>query len=360
MHLDRALVTGLVVAALAAGLGACGEGGGNHGGDAVAAGDALGDGGGDDVVAPGTLCELPAGAAVVLPADDARHDEPTEWLYWTGHLQAEDGRWFGFQVTLLYAGAPGQGIIVGHRTLSDPASGRFRQHVDFGVEGGEVRADGVTQDLGGASVATGGGRDTLRSAFEDAELELELVDVKGPVVRHGSGYVDYGGGVYTWYYARPRMRATGTLRLGGETLAVAGTAWFDHQWGVLVATEGPRWDWLGAQLDDGRELMVYRLPLPGGGLVTFAELTDADCRTTHYDGGDVAVEETRTWEKPGTSCVYPVGWRVRAGDLVLEVDPVQDDQEVAGDPVSYWEGAATVSGGASGRAYVELVGYCGR
>jgi predicted secreted hydrolase len=34
------------------------------------------------------------------------------------------------------------------------------------------------------------------------------------------------------------------------------------------------------------------------------------------------------------------------------------NQEVQVGPQTYWEGAALVSGDATGRAYVELAGYC--
>src|SRR4029079_6832474 len=40
-----------------------------------------------------SMCEVPIGGKVMLPADDAVHTkEPMEWGYWTGHLQAADGR----------------------------------------------------------------------------------------------------------------------------------------------------------------------------------------------------------------------------------------------------------------------------
>ena len=55
------------------------------------------------------------------------------------------------------------------------------------------------------------------------------------------------------------MPARGTVRLGAETLDVSGEAWMDREWSTSAlgaAVEG--WDWVALQLDDGRELMVYR------------------------------------------------------------------------------------------------------
>jgi len=40
--------------------------------------------------------ETPEGE-VIFPDDEGVHSEELEWWYWTGHLQAEDGRWFGFE-----------------------------------------------------------------------------------------------------------------------------------------------------------------------------------------------------------------------------------------------------------------------
>jgi lysophospholipase L1-like esterase len=50
---------------------------------------------------PGTAAPTPAAAArVSLPRDEAPHDAPTEWWYYTGHLRADDGARFGFQSVL--------------------------------------------------------------------------------------------------------------------------------------------------------------------------------------------------------------------------------------------------------------------
>ena len=43
-------------------------------------------------------------------------------------------------------------------------------------------------------------------------------------------------------------------------LAVEGSAWMDHEFFTDQLGLGQSgWDWLGLQLDDGSELMVYRL-----------------------------------------------------------------------------------------------------
>jgi predicted secreted hydrolase len=54
--------------------------------------------------------------------------------------------------------------------------------------------------------------------------------------------------------------------------------------------------------------------------------------------------------------------RVEAGPLVVEVEPLMDDQELdalASTGTIYWEGAVRVKQGekAAGRGYLELTGY---
>ena len=42
----------------------------------------------------------------------------------------------------------------------------------------------------------------------------------------------------------------------------------------------------------------------------------------------------------------------------MTITPVMDDQEMNVFPTIYWEGAAEVEGDVSGRAFIELTGYC--
>jgi len=309
-------------------------------------------------------CELPADAAVTLPADDSRHSAPTEWFYWTGHLQSEDGRWFGFHMTVLVAGPVGHGIVLAHHSLTRadaPVGGgdKYAHGFALGLEKeSELPLRGFAFDLDRIAVSGYDGNDVLASELEGSKLALALSDPRGPVVRHGNGFQDYGGGITTYYYARPRQAATGTLTVDGEELRVTGSVWFDHQWGTLAAPEASKWDWVAIQLEDGRDLMVVRLPIPGGDLFSFAELTNTDCTTETFYGEDVTFSGRKTWQSPESGCTYPMDWDITVADLHFALHPLTDDQEMQAEPIPYWEGAATVTGSAVGRAYVEMVGYC--
>ena len=202
------------------------------------------------------------------------------------------------------------------------------------------------------------GVDVLHGELPGSVLDVELKAVKAPVLQHGNGYHDYPFGGYTYYYSRERMEASGTLMINGELLSVRGTGWFDHQWGELGNATGAGWDWFAIQLDDNREVMATIIHDATGPLMAAGSITDAQCSTLDLAEDEVVITPVGEWTSPTSGCVYPMGWDVSAGDLNLRVTPVMDDQELTSPEKTYWEGAATVSGDATGRAYIELVGYC--
>src|SRR5262249_6542743 len=143
---------------------------------------------------------------------------------------------------------------------------------------------------------------------------------------------------------------TGTLRLGTESVAVAGHAWMDREWSTSALAPGEvGWDWFALQLDDGWELMLYRIrraapaaaqgagpgASPGGstdarsgagtgassGASRGAEpatlvdpasrvtLIAPDGRTQVLPFAALRFEETAHWTSP-SGARYPAGWRL--------------------------------------------------
>jgi len=209
------------------------------------------------------------------------------------------------------------------------------------------------------SALGGSGIDQLHGEVDGYITDLKLVAEKRPVLQHSDGYTAYPFGGYTYYYSRPRMSVTGTLvRPDGSTHSLHGTAWFDHQWGPLQDAINLGWDWFALQLVDQRELMIFIIHDSSGELAVGASLTDADCNTTELDPSDFSVVSKRSWTSPHfQNASYPLGWTIQVLGERFEVEPVLDDQEVDAIFFRYWEGAATVTGDATGRAYIELTGY---
>jgi predicted secreted hydrolase len=292
---------------------------------------------------------------VTLPTDDAMHAEPVEWWYYTGHLHDADGRWYGFEQTIFVFQLGGWEATSEHLAFTDIAADTFQYDVLYVDTIPEPVPSGFAFDIDGNTVRGGDGADALHATVGAAGWDLALAAGDPPVLHHGDGYTDYAVGGYTYYYSRERIAVTGTVTVDGEPRTVEGDAWFDHQYGNLIAASSAGWDWFALQLDDDREIMLFLTR--GSADVIGGTITEAGC-TRELTADELSVTATGTWTSPTTACTYPHGWDVAVAGERLTVTPVRADQELANEMKTYWEGAALVSGTATGRAYVELAGYC--
>jgi len=303
---------------------------------------------------PDPCDQVPQGL-VILPEDDGTHVTPLEWWYWTGHLRTDAGRWFGFEEVFFHIRQGAEFIQLAHNAVTDIDDQSFHYFIDQATMKPVVFGADLDLEQGPMTVRSAGGGETLHGETDDYVFDLQLVNQKSPVLQHGTGYIDYPFGGSTFYYSRERLSAEGTLKIGGETLEVTGSAWFDHQWGEpgnIIGDHG--WDWFAIQFDDGRELMVFSLRYQGVEALRRGSYTTADCQTTKLMDEDIAI--TATGEFTDHGYTFPSGWIVEAAGMTLTVTPAVADQVLEGFPV-YWEGAAIVTGDATGRAYVELTGY---
>jgi predicted secreted hydrolase len=143
----------------------------------------------------------------------------------------------------------------------------------------------------------------------------------------------------------------------------------DHEFGSAeLQSNQAGWDWFSIQLNDRRELMLYRLRQKDGSLTpeSSGSLVDARGGVTYLALPDASVDVTGNWKSPHTSARYPSGWRVHvpAADIDVVLRPILDDQELASPGgISYWEGAVDVIDPVTrqliGVGYVELTGYAG-
>lgn len=355
-------------------------------------------------VAPTTRPSVPSDPIPVeFPRDDGPHTRLTEWWYYTGHLEAEDGRRFGFEAVVFRAE---RGSVppswAAHLALTDESGQRFTYaqrseigpqvdrspHDDTGSPTGfDLGVAGLNPDLVAAGaesfadpwrLAGSGGEDSIEAALTDEEaaaagrafgLNLALASTKPAALHDGDGFVDFGPGGSSYYYSRTRLTASGELTLDGERLAVTGIAWFDHQWGDFISVGGG-WDWFAINLDDGRDitLSVVRdaagLPVLG-----YGTLVEADGTSRHLAPDAFEVEALDTWTSPVSGHAYPIHWRVElpSAGLAIDLRPTIVDQELDTRPttgVAYWEGSQIVVAISStrplvtsGQAYVEVTRY---
>ena len=324
-----------------------------------------------------------------FPRDHGSHPEyRIEWWYYTGNLAAADGRRFGYQVTFFRVGvdpAPEnpsrwtvRDLFMAHLAVTDLATGRHLagERLDRGALGwAGARTDTFDVWNGDWRASLDGGGHRLLAVDGSFGVDLRLAPGKGPTLHGENGFSRKGpsAGNASQYYSMTRMPTTGRVRLDGEWVDVAGASWMDHEFGTTFLEPGQvGWDWFSLQLDDGAELMVFRLRRADGGPAEHSAGTwvDADGTATSLGRDDARLVPGRRWASAASGAAYPVEWRVEvpARRARFEVAAALDAQEMdtaASTGVTYWEGAVTVTGQVGdrpvrGRGYLEMTGYAGR
>jgi predicted secreted hydrolase len=332
--------------------------------------------------------EVTAPPELVLPRDHGAHpDTRTEWWYVTGIVDDDDGRRYGFQITIFRQGlaagaaAPGSStlrarqIAAAHLALADIGGQRFHHAERLRRSGGGL-AGWSTADLevwlDDWSMRRGDD-DTITVEARDGEvgigIGLELRPLK-PIVHHGDrGHSQKGPapGNASANLSWTRLGVVGRLEVEGRTIDVSGHAWFDHEWGTSQLGAGVvGWDWFSLRLDDGRDLMVYRLRRADGTADRHSSGTvvAADGTPTRLARDDLEIEPLKWWTSPTTGGRYPTRWRLRvpSRSIDLEITALLPAAELDGRSttgVVYWEGPVEATGSARGEGYVELTGYAG-
>ncbi len=207
----------------------------------------------------------------------------------------------------------------------------------------------------------------LAAGAGQASLDLVLGAGKGRVLHGEDGFSRKGPGAgnASYYYSYPRLPTRGTVTVEGETFRVEGASWLDREWSSSVLAAGQTgWDWFALQLDDGRDVVAWRIRGGGeSGALDYAALVSANAELRVLDLAGARLEATGRWTSPQSGVVYPSGWRLRlpAAGLDLDVEPLLAGQELDL-AFRYWEGAVAVRGTAGGRplagsGYAELTGY---
>ena len=319
-----------------------------------------------------------------FPADHGPHpDFRDEWWYVTGNLEGPEARRFGFQITFFRHGLQrgkrpgasywsGQDAWMAHFALTDVAGQRYASFQRISREAvglAGARAEPFKVWLDDWSIegsADGGFPWHFRAQQDGVALDLQLDPGKSPVLQGDRGLSQKSAepGNASYYYSMTRMAAHGKVSLAGESIPVSGLAWLDREWSTsMLAPDQAGWDWFSLQLDDGTDLMYFRMrrkngeddPLSSGALIA------ADGSSRHLLREEVTLATLNHWASPA-GYDYPSQWRlsiVPTGQTLM-VKPVLADQEFRHD-ARYWEGAVDVLDAATGKpqghGYVELTGY---
>ena len=159
------------------------------------------------------------------------------------------------------------------------------------------------------------------------------------------------------------MTVTGIVETAGQTHQVTGSAWLDREWSSsALADDQVGWDWFALQLNDGRDIMFYRLRKRDGTIdpQSHAVIIEQDGSKRSLTLPEYSVD--RWWSSP-SGARYPTSGRLifSADDYsdTIIVEPLLDNQEL-NLTVRYWEGAiklSDINGQSLGKGYLELTGY---
>jgi predicted secreted hydrolase len=318
-----------------------------------------------------------------FPRDHGRHDGfKLEWWYFTGNLHDSSGRKFGYQLTFFRSAfAPAatprssawamNDIYFAHAAISDIAANRFhfKDRLERARPGLAFSSD-ETMDVSLLDWSAKLDAETieLKSTEKDFAIDLQCDQGGGPILE-GPGGVNAKGrepGQASYYYSMTRLKTAGMLKLNGQSFHVNGLSWMDHEFSSdAMAKNQVGWDWMGLQLNDGSDLMIYRMRSKDGSsdYLSGTRIT-ADGRAHFLSQDQLTITGSSPWKSATSGAEYPQKWSVAvAGYPTLLVSSEMPEQELittASTKVDYFEGAAsvtTVDGKPAGEGYLEMTGY---
>ena len=318
-----------------------------------------------------------------FPRDHGRHDGfKIEWWYFTGNLVDSTGKPFGYQLTFFRSAmAPKPtsrpsdwattDLYFAHAAVTDVDGKRFA-FKDLISRGrpriAEASDSTMNVNLLDWSCALDGRDIKLSADDKNLAIHLDCKITREPFLE-GPGGVNKKGtgpGQASYYYSITRLLTSGTVSINGQTFTVTGQSWMDHEFSSdSLGADEVGWDWMGLQLDNGTDLMIYRLRGADGSTKYLSGTRVGSDGVPHYlSAGDIQLSPSQPWQSPRSSAKYPLRWEVRCGGISpFTVTSLLADQELStheSTDVTYYEGAADVGDGAGksiGRGYLEMTGY---
>jgi predicted secreted hydrolase len=339
------------------------------------------------------------GRKLSFPADHYSHrDFKTEWWYYTGHLETESGKRYGYQVTFFRFGLRDRQkeakeqplfteLYMAHFALSDIAAKKFsfRERINRGIAG-KAGGRGYGDKAGAVTdrflvwnedwkVQGDEKNHAIHVNDRGTQLRLQLRSLKAPVLHGQNGLSQKGDGEgrASYYYSLTRMQTDGELTINGKKEKVRGYTWMDHEFGSnQLRDDQVGWDWFSIQLDNQTEVMLYLMRRKDGTVDPYSSgtLVSANGATKNLNIKDYRVDVLEQWKSPKSNANYPMKWKVTipGDEIELEITPAFPEQELITNRstrVTYWEGAAQIRGkvrgqSVNGNGYVEMTGYAGK
>jgi predicted secreted hydrolase len=294
---------------------------------------------------------------VRFPRDHYGHPAASiEWWYFTAVVRDRAGTRYSVFFTLFAS----NGALVPVAEVRNLETGKLVGHSER-LAAGRVGTGSLDVSPGGSRLryVPASNRWLFSVAGPGLQVSLSQRPEKPYALNGDGGVIRQSVAGSSHYYSSTRMRASGTLRVAGREMAVAGESWFDHQWGDY--RDDPRafdWNWFSCRFGDRTELMLYEfldrasgLPLAGFENGTFVR---PDGRTVAIHRFQ-ATHDAHAFTATGRS--WPLDWRLRVPALRLteSLRALLPDQLVRNTIVpTFWEGVETAAGSRSGICFVEL------
>ena len=318
-----------------------------------------------------------------FPRDHGTHDEyKSEWWYYTGHLETDGGKRYGFELTFFRVGIipPGEApktrwdlrnLSLAHFAVTDVAATDFRYYEKLNRSSPfTAGAAAGTLDVfneGWRAVTLADGSWRLMAYGGKDSIDLTMTSHKAPAIHGENGVSVKGEGIgnASHYYSMSRLEVRGSVN-GANC---HGQAWMDHEFGSSALRESQQgWDWFSIQLDNDAELMLYQIRRNDGTPDTPSSgslITEGN--VIHLRREQMVITPLGKWHSNKSGATYPMGWRVAIPSLgiSLTLHPLMKDQELvtrSSTQITYWEGAVDIAGtfsnvAVSGKGYVEMTGY---
>ncbi len=324
--------------------------------------------------------------AFIFPQDHGAHPRYLiEWWYFTGNLQTDTQRKFGYELTFFRFALTAERQItasnwrnnqlyIAHFALTDVDNQQFYTDERFSRSGNGLAGAAKEKyhvwlyDWKAEAVDETGLALHLDAKNDEFAISLQLQSEKKIALQGLDGFSQKSpkAGNASYYYSYTRMATTGNIRMKQQQFSVTGTSWMDREWSSSsLSVQQMGWNWFALQLSDHSELMFYQFRRKDGKLDTnnSGAIFHADNSKTMLDFSDVVIKVLDHWKSPHSNITYPSKWQLsipRLG-LELEISPLINDQEL-NVTYRYWEGAVSINGKKndriiSGQGYVELTGY---
>ncbi len=315
------------------------------------------------------------GRTFAFPADHGPHPGfRIEWWYITANLKDSQGEDFGVQWTLfrnaLRAGPQGSGwndgiIWMGHAAVTS-ATRHYaaERYARGGIEQAGVKLAPFSAWIDDWSMSSDtAATDPLASLQLQARgarfaYRLHLTSSKPLVLQGQQGFSQKSEqGQASYYYSQPYFAAKGEVIIDGKRYQVSGPAWLDREWSSQPLTANQTgWDWFSVHLDDGDELMLYRMRQKQGEPYLTGTWISTDGSTQSLSAQDISLSPLANTRVAGHD--MPTRWSVKIPGKGLDITTeALNPKAWMNLQIPYWEGPITLSGSHKGVGYLEMTGY---